>query len=368
MSSPVTVSAAMIVRNEQSFLPGCLESLQGRVDDIVVVDTGSTDGTVDIATRAGVRLYHQPWRDDFAAARNAALAWVSGNWVLYIDADERLVLPQRGVLADYIDPDAIAGLVRLRPKTGYTRYREWRLFRSDPRLRFAGRIHETMVPAIRAISAREGLPIRQTSVRIDHVGYDGGQGHKHARNLALLEQAVRDDPDRAFLWHHLAETLIALERPQEAMAAARSGIAGARRQESDEQRAAASLCCQLLARVERQSGGDPLPAIGEGLAILPHDYALWFLLGRAALDAGRPRAALRVAQKLRAVDPDTLQDGLLAFDRRIFGDKACELAALACLRLGQRRDAAAHFAEAARLAPQELTYRLKASAVGGPAP
>src|SRR5262245_26176839 len=102
MSYAPTVSAALIVKNEEHFLPGCLASLERCVDEVVVVDTGSSDASVDIATSAGARLFHHKWENDFAAARNVGLDAVSSDWVLYIDADERLRLPDGGVVADYL--------------------------------------------------------------------------------------------------------------------------------------------------------------------------------------------------------------------------------------------------------------------------
>src|SRR5215469_5490525 len=108
MSAAISIAAAMIVKNEARFLPGCLESLRGRVDDVVIVDTGSDDGTAEIATKAGARLLHHAWNEDFAAARNAGLDVISCDWILYIDADERLRLPDGGTLSDYVVPSAIA--------------------------------------------------------------------------------------------------------------------------------------------------------------------------------------------------------------------------------------------------------------------
>ena len=353
----------MIVRNEQSVLAGCLESLLGRVDEVVVVDTGSTDETVDIATKAGARLLHHTWTHDFAAARNVALAAVSCDWVLYIDADERLSLPAGGILGDYIDPRAIACFVRFQPKSGYTRYREWRLFRNDPRIRFEGNIHETMTSTIREISLHEGLPVVQTTVEINHLGYDGDQTHKHPRNLALLQSAVRSNPDRAYYWYHLAEIFAAIGQPREAAAAAAEGLAAAERDDTDDQRKAASMIFQLLARTQIEQGGNLLGMIEHALARVPDDYALWFLRGRALLDADRPREALDIAKELRAIDPERLVDGLLAFDCSIFKEKACELAALACLRMGHRQDAAEYFMMASSLAPSDFAYRIKAAAL-----
>ncbi len=85
------IAAALIVKDEQANLPGCLESLQGLVDEVVVYDTGSSDDTVEIALRAGARVERGHWDGDFARARNAALAMTSAAWVLSIDADERAV-------------------------------------------------------------------------------------------------------------------------------------------------------------------------------------------------------------------------------------------------------------------------------------
>jgi hypothetical protein len=367
MSCARTVSAALIVKNEERFLPGCLESLQSRVDEIVIVDTGSDDASIDISTRAGVRLLHHKWENDFAAARNFGLDAVSCDWVLYIDADERLRLPDGGVVGDYLLPAAIACDVRFRPKTGYTRYREPRVFRNDPRLRFTGCIHETIVPILLEIGLREGLPIARSRVEIDHLGYDGDQSHKHARNLTLLETSVRAQPDRVYYWYHLAETLAALGRKQEALEAATEGLAVAERDPTDKQSADASMIVHALACLQMERGQDPLPLIEKGLARVPDDHGLKFLYGRALIAASRPLEALKIAAQLIELDPDQLTDGLLAFDRSIFREKACELAALACLRLRRRDEAGAYFAEAARLAPDILAYRVKAAAFQAPA-
>jgi len=367
MSRGVTVSAALIVKNEERFLPGCLDSLRGRVDEIIVVDTGSTDASPAIASAFGARVLHHVWRDDFSAARNVGLDAVTSDWVLYIDADERLSLPDGGVLGDYLSVDSIAATVRFRPKTGYTRYREPRLFRSDPRLRFSGRIHETIMPAAREIAAREGLAIARAMVDIDHLGYDDDQSHKHPRNLPLLEKSVQSDPDRVYYWHHLAETLAALGRTDEALAAAANGLAAAQRDPSPKQAADASLITQTVARLWLAAGRCPLALIDQALERVPDDYGLWFLRGRALIEAGHCDQAVDVARRLRAIDPDQLNDGLLAFDRQIFRDQACELAALASLRLNRRSEAAQWFAEAARLAPETPPYRIKALALSAAA-
>lgn len=358
----ITVAAAMIVRDEARFLPGCLESLHGKVDEIVIVDTGSHDDTVQIAEGAGARVVRFDWVDDFAAARNRGLAEVTADWVLYIDADERLRVPDDRALGDAIDPRALAATVRFAPKIGYTRYREWRLFRRDARLRFAGAIHETMVPMIEAIAARDGLPLARTAVEIDHLGYDGDQAAKRARNIPLLRRATADDPRRVYLWYHLAESLCATGDLDEAMRAANRGLQAARDCRTEKQQANGSLIYQMLARLARERGDDPRALIAEGIEAMPDDHALRLMRARALLDAGDAEAALAIASGLLAIDPDALCDGFLAFDRRIFGEFAHDLAAIAAFRLGRFDAARRHFDAAATLAPDPLPYSIKARA------
>src|SRR6516225_959689 len=85
----------MIVRDEERYLAGCLESVADLVDEIIVVDTGSTDSTPDIARRFGARVSHFQWVDDFSAARNESLRHATGEWIFWLDADERLDAPNR---------------------------------------------------------------------------------------------------------------------------------------------------------------------------------------------------------------------------------------------------------------------------------
>ncbi|MFL0726115.1 MAG: glycosyltransferase family 2 protein, partial [Prochlorococcus sp.] len=84
------LSLSMIVRNEERRLGACLESVKGFVDEMVLLDTGSTDSTVAVAKAAGAQVEHLPWPGDFAPARNAALKLIKGDWVLVLDADEQL--------------------------------------------------------------------------------------------------------------------------------------------------------------------------------------------------------------------------------------------------------------------------------------
>src|SRR5207249_480278 len=84
------LSLCMIVRDEEPRLPSCLESIAPYVDEIVVVDTGSTDRTREVARDWGARVYEMPWPDSFAAARNQSLELARGSWILRMDADDEI--------------------------------------------------------------------------------------------------------------------------------------------------------------------------------------------------------------------------------------------------------------------------------------
>ncbi len=345
------LSAALIVRNEEQFLEGCLRSLVDQVDEVVIVDTGSTDRSIEIAEHHGAKLHHFAWTGDFSAARNHGLDRCSGDWILYIDADERLVVSSPYRLPDIIQHDAwIGATVQFRPKSGYTRYLEPRLFRRDPRLRFVGKIHETCHAEMVRIAEAEGLSIGNCPAQLDHLGYDGDQSHKHPRNLALLKEAVLASPNRVYLWYHLAETLAALGWIDESLSAAHRGLECARRDGSFKSRVDATMIYQLVGRLDLDSGRDPRDLVEEGLSAMPDDHALRFLAARREAAFGDAGKALQYLDCLLSIDPSTLNDGLIAFDTRIFGPLAEELKVAILMKLGRRTEASMLAASLARRA------------------
>ena len=368
------LSAAMIVRNEERFLAGCLGSLAGLVDEIVVVDTGSTDRSRDIAAAHGARVHHHTWRDDFSAARNDALDHAVGDWVLYIDADERVRPYDRLRLQQELaDPALCATTVRFHPRTGYTAYPEHRLFRRDPRIRFRGAIHETMMPDIHTLVATAQARCGSSGLTIDHLGYDGDQSHKLARNLTLLEKEVRVSPRRMYLWWHLGTVYRDLGRIAEAEAAWQTGIDLARHAQPSPPEA--SLCFVELIRRRLDCGDDAMALLHEAIALHPEDPFLHWLMSQALLAAGRYDDAVSIFERLAAIDPETLVTAF-AYDRRVLGAGALAEAGQWAFRLGRWRDSEAFFRRAEWRCPDNLEFRVKrrlaearaAAAQAGPAP
>jgi len=99
-----TVSLCMIVKDEEDFLSQCLQSAEGVVDEIVIVDTGSSDATHEIACRHKARIVHHQWKEDFSDARNVSLAHATSEWILFLDADEVLEQKECREIDRGVDP------------------------------------------------------------------------------------------------------------------------------------------------------------------------------------------------------------------------------------------------------------------------
>jgi hypothetical protein len=354
----VLLSATLIVRDEAAVLPACLASIRDVVDEIVVVDTGSTDATREIATRAGARVYDVVWCGDFAAARNVALDHARGRWLLYIDADERLAHGERARLDPLLrDANAVACTVRFRPQTGYTRYRECRLFRNHPGIRFRGVIHETMIPGIEDLVRREGRHIAQSDVAVDHVGYDGDQHRKHLRNLPLLRARLEAEPGHVYSWHHLGLTLAGLGDACGAEAAWRQGIAAVRR--ASHRKATHSLPYIDLLMWQTQQGADTAGLLSEATELFPDNHFVALMSGRTLMAAGRYEQALGVFEQLASIDAEAFCDPYLAYDARIIGLYAYEALAGCHFKLGRFAESARYYGLAQACAPQSLEYRVK---------
>ena len=370
MSLP-RISAAMIVRNEGAVLADCLRSIKNEVDEIVITDTGSSDRTRDIASAFGARVLDRPWDDDFSAARNHSLDAATGDWILYIDADERLEVARPGELRRIVArPRCAAFLVHFQPRAGFTTYLEARLFRRDPRIRFTGRIHEWIWPRVEALCAEEDLNVAQCAARLTHIGYEGDLSAKHERNLPLLERAVIENPDRVYCWWHLGDTLAALGRRAEAETALRTAIHTARKSQLPRDRIDASPAYQTLTRIAFDAGEDPLSIIEDGLTSLPQDQALIFMKARALVNRKQYRSAIEILELLTQHGPFSFFDPYLAYDQRIFGEFALDLTGVALLRLDRYAEARDAFERAAAAATERdrLQYRVKAVAAGKKVP
>jgi len=209
-----TLSVCMIVKNEEKDLPECLQLIVGRVDEIVVVDTGSEDNTVAIAESFGAKVFHYEWNDDFAAARNCSIDHATGDWILWLDADDRIYSEDIVKVREMINgPQNRVFFFKLRNealKAGKeSQMLQIRVFPNVPKMRFAGRIHESVHPAAKEL----GFVHVTTDTSVTHVGYAiGAEGmdKKLMRNMKMLEEEVKANPTDFRLHFYIAGTASAL--------------------------------------------------------------------------------------------------------------------------------------------------------------
>jgi tetratricopeptide (TPR) repeat protein len=350
------LSATLIVRDEEAVLDACLSSIGEVVDEIVIVDTGSVDASVDIAKSHGARVLHRPWDDDFSTPRNLALETATGQWILYIDADERLEGVDRASMDRLLrDADEVAFRILLRPQSTMTPYLEYRLWRSRPEIRFEGFIHERVVPSIHRVADAEGRPVSDCfSVLLDHVGYEGDQRRKHLRNLPLLTRFVAEQPDHLFARHHLARVLDGLGRREEAERELQATVDYIRTHRTWDPSGVLSYAS--LVELLQGGGREFRPLLEEARRRYPDNCVLLWTEGRDLSARGEYEAALLRFDAILEIAADGPAVGRPAYDRRLVGEVTHEARALCLFRLGRYLEAADAYGAAAECAPAELSY------------
>jgi GT2 family glycosyltransferase/tetratricopeptide (TPR) repeat protein len=294
----VESSLCMIVRDNARTIGPCLESIREVVDDLVVVDTGSQDETPAIARRLGARVFHFPWCDSFSAARNESLRHARGKWVFWMDSDDTIDAANAGKLRALIRQDTPANLLGYvvsvhcpgpGDEADVTVVQHVKLFRNFPQLRFEGRIHEQIIPAIRAL----GGDIGWTDLFVVHSGYDHGpeaQKRKLERDLRLLHLEVEERPEHPFTLFNLAMTYTDCGRYEDGLRYARQCLARSPEGSSHLRKAYAYLvsCHDKLGQ-----SAEAWQACEEGLRKFPLDDELRFRKGVLLHGRGRLQEAVQ---------------------------------------------------------------------------
>ncbi|SMB98530.1 Glycosyltransferase involved in cell wall bisynthesis [Thermanaeromonas toyohensis ToBE] len=205
----------MIVKNEEAYLEKCLSSARNVVDEIIVVDTGSTDRTIDIARQYGAKVITFEWGQDFSAARNLSLEQATGDWILYLDADEELVEVDKEAFLQLLKDPKVEGYYFriISPTAGETgdqglRHLSLRLFRNRPGYRFQGALHEQIVPSI--LATNPSAQLWDSGLYIYHHGYKQevvGSRNKVSRNLDILQKQMEKAPQDSYLRYNLGVAL-----------------------------------------------------------------------------------------------------------------------------------------------------------------
>ena len=192
------LSFCTIVKNESQNLSRCLTSVKRYVDELIVIDTGSTDETVKIAEQFGAKVGHFEWCDDFAAARNYACSLVAGDWILTLDADEELEVLEKNLPTQFASgtPDHIVALnIRLcDEENAVTEMQTPRLFRNLPSIQYQSRYHEYLTYEGQPLSADHPLVQPIEGLSIIHYGYvQEALAAKSQRRIPVLEKIRETD-------------------------------------------------------------------------------------------------------------------------------------------------------------------------------
>lgn len=213
-----TITLIMIVKNESKNLKTCLDSVISQVDEIVIVDTDSTDDTLEIARRYTDKIYQYSWDADFSAARNFAISKANCAWILSLDADEKLVF-ETGNLRKLITKDKKleAYLLPLNnpiaDATGeYNRFWVLRLFKNNGCYQFRGKIHEQII-----VSKNDVVGISEGPVISHKMLPQKERNQKKRRNLTLLQKVSSTDPDNPFLKYYIGVEWLGLGKPAKAL-------------------------------------------------------------------------------------------------------------------------------------------------------
>ena len=314
------VSACIIMRDEAANIAGCLQSLQGNVDEIIVVDTGSQDDSVEIARRFTNQIFFYEWDNDFSKAKNFALSQASGDWIIFLDADEYFVAETgRNLRAIAMDCDSKFDALQIyrqnidRDKQDMLMDASYvlRFFRHAPMLRYAERIHES-------VQFLDGRPVRSANVNKEalllyHTGYSTEIVRKKcARNLAVLQAEIEENPDKKLRFRYLSDSYYGLQDYEQAAKYARMEIDLHEPPEIQPSRPYHTLYDSL-----RELGApyaERKAALELGLRDFPERPDFWAEYGAVLYSEGKLNRALKYfckAEKLHAVYDDSCDFSLL---------------------------------------------------------
>jgi glycosyltransferase involved in cell wall biosynthesis len=265
-ASKPKLSLAMIVKNEARCLARCLCSVRAILDEIIIADTGSTDGTIEIAREFGAKISHFDWTDDFSAARNFALDQTTGDWILVLDADEFAGDALVKEIAEFVqNPPAIGRLKIVSDfrRHGQTLRSQSFVARLFPRgARFQGRIHEQIVSPLRRVNLRGELW---------HDGYLEMQ--KSGRNVKLLLAELEREPKNGYLLYQLAIEYTSLDQPENAFSCLEKAFAGMKSEDPFAPNVAVDFLYAAMALKKFDAGVEVIAKSEKSLADFP-DFQL----------------------------------------------------------------------------------------------
>lgn len=299
----MSVSLCMIVKDEEEMLERCLNSVKHLVNEMIIVDTGSTDATISIAESFGAKIFHYDWDGSFANARNRALKEATGDWILIMDADDELEFEDTEKLVGllnandtdvyYLNTLSFSGDAPVSANIVYNL--NVRLIRNFKGYLFTGDIHEQLVPGEEYQKDRG--QIKNADVRFYHYGYLTSTikaKNKRQRNIGMIQKELDKYPDNAFMLFNMGTEYYALQNYREAL---RYYLQSYRYFKPD-----VGFCSKLVLRIVLcyevlEEFDEEIKYIDKGLRYYPDFTDLEFIRGYALVRQGKHLAALRSLQK-----------------------------------------------------------------------
>lgn len=306
-----TISLCMIVKDEEENLPDTLSSVKDYVDEIIIVDTGSTDNTVEVARSFGAKVYFYKWNDDFASARNEALKHATCDWILSMDADDKMNGSDILRFKEYLrETDALGFSIpilsevrdnSLNMSNTVVNYLV-RIFKNDPRIRFKRRIHEFVDQSIFDIGGK----IERVELPVFHSGYTDPKtlAKKLERNKRLLELALEENPQDHNLWVYMGKTYFNLNDLESAERCYRKAIKIA---EENRDRFVSlyflqSAYIDLALLVSKDRMEEAIELFNKAIDIDPNFPDTYYYLGTAYYNSGSFEKAYDTFKKVFQVD------------------------------------------------------------------
>ncbi|SDF43597.1 glycosyltransferase family 2 protein [Sporomusa acidovorans] len=274
-----SLTVCLIVKNEEHCLGDCLDSIKDWADQIVVVDTGSTDNTLEVARQYHVQIEYFTWENDFAKARNYSLQFAVGDWILILDADERIE-GSLATLPDLVTKDYEGYYVTIKSPLGAGAVEAEdhvvRLFRNGRGYKFNGAIHEQIAGSIKEGKGQAAIGFSGIIVR--HRGYEPEEilrKQKTVRNSQIIQSRLAECQDDTFMLYSLGTELIQQEQYGEACDLLKKALQHMTGKEGYFREV---IVLALMASL-KSAYADNEDLFAKALAMMPTDNDLLFLAG-----------------------------------------------------------------------------------------
>lgn|GEM_PF-959623 len=304
--SPPRISLCMIAKDEEDFIARCLDSVKEVVGQIIVVDTGSTDRTKEVAREFGAEVYQIRWEDDFSKARNYSLSLASGDWILVLDADEWMDPGSKDPIKAIVSspwPDPFYPPIYMAKMINYLDDEENpakavihfnpRLFPNDPSIKFRGRIHE-QVFHIDRFGRTEDMKIMAPDILIHHIGYTPkvkAKKGKKERNVGLLVKSMEEMPEEPFHYYNFGIEMFNTD-PEKALSAFLKSIELNEASGSKPYYMASACAYAAGCLIKLNRAPEGLELCEKGLEIIPEYPDLWLNKGIILSEIGDLEGAM----------------------------------------------------------------------------